>query len=1035
MMKQKIRVFLSGLIAISFLLSLGCETDTNVKQGSDTIEANTQATFVGQVLDFEYKPLQGVGVSLYADRIYSATTDSLGNYIINVPMGKIIATPGGGNGTVVGPNAVPAANANTTINRTFTVVFQRRGFAPYRDQISFSGSYGYSDGSGNVVLIEQLGQEQPVVVLHPYIDNFQFSVYAGGEPAKGARVTLHLPTGTYTGPSAHYEYATKSFKADENGLIQITADDELPANGSYKVFAAPYDPNGDGLYEFDAATTTFVLDATINTDSSLIHFEYNLAGKLVITQTQQAAIALSDSDDDINIVYCNLSELNSLPAEYSNFEIMVMLNRPVKYWDYALTDGSSRTMAIEVATTNNYFFTITPQSRLTPHGNNYTLKLIQTITYEGTPKGPFTLGTFKVYDENAYTQTLAAITPNINIEDKSSYKVDWDDLLYGGSPLSSDPYAKQGLIPSINISWPATEGADGYTCWVKDTLLNTTWNKVNLTVTYHDGVYCEGSFSVPNGFDYFPWTASPAIEPFINDNELKVAILPTNAEDNDDPALLEAASFVPLKLSDNWGPKIDTAGLFSGSITRTFNGARYDDTVQVAFSEPLADKDLIATDPNFADGVFGAAVTSGYFKVKEVRWFDDVAFVLDTDLTSRYNDLYGNYRFLMEVDLEPTVANKLSNKVTTGDRIVKVDDLSGFKVGENVAINGGVNLLIAGFDATGKNLFLDTALPAPVNSSDYDANSPLAMVGPVKVDTNKNITRVADELTRVYINAPTNAPSVGDFAYINDPDTLVEIIAVDTSLLGSNIYIIDFKDGTKTKTLSQLSQACLSGTVVKELAVNSGVGIGSAGLATGTTSAQAAADPNNSFETAAAIANLAVGDWVELASASGTNKRRVRINGLIPTVAPFVYTFAPTTSNLLIPAGWSITELGHDAATMTDATTCLAYPTVRLAAGTLGFDITSKVTFDDDAGPADPEEFDVLSVLYTTITSGSIRIIGLDDIPSVTDADNIIGTITRKADILKVKVMDRNGNTSQATDKNGDNLPDGDEITANGAVR
>lgn len=142
MRKGKIFSYLLAGVVVFSLLGIGCENNTRVtpnivtpnigtpnieNDSTTTITANTQVTFVGQVLDFQFSPLSGVRVDLLADKTYTATTDNLGNYIINVPTGKIIATPGGGNGDQVSPDA---GNSITTITRTFPVIYQKGGFNP-----------------------------------------------------------------------------------------------------------------------------------------------------------------------------------------------------------------------------------------------------------------------------------------------------------------------------------------------------------------------------------------------------------------------------------------------------------------------------------------------------------------------------------------------------------------------------------------------------------------------------------------------------------------------------------------------------------------------------------------------------------------------------------------------------------------------------------------------------------------------------------------------------------------------------------------
>lgn len=122
---------------------------------------------------------------------------------------------------------------------------------------------GYTDGSGAVVLLSKTGTVQPTVVLHPYIDNFKFCVMAGDQPAVGATVivsanseyTRDRDANSGSGFGDRYEKNSGLFVVDEEGFVTITAASQLPASTEYLIIGAPYDVDGDGMFEYNTTTT------------------------------------------------------------------------------------------------------------------------------------------------------------------------------------------------------------------------------------------------------------------------------------------------------------------------------------------------------------------------------------------------------------------------------------------------------------------------------------------------------------------------------------------------------------------------------------------------------------------------------------------------------------------------------------------------------------------------------------------------------------------------------------------------------------
>jgi hypothetical protein len=174
-------------IALATVLGISGCGDTNLDSTKQTIRSTTKASFAGRVVDVNGDSLSGVDITVFANHKYTTTTDSKGNYMVEVDMGDVVASGGGGSGNTDNSNIGDTQN---TLYREFPIEVSKSGYATYRQVIDFEGNIGYTDGSGAVVLLSQVGSALPKTVLYPYVDSFQFTVYAGDAPAAGAVVTL-----------------------------------------------------------------------------------------------------------------------------------------------------------------------------------------------------------------------------------------------------------------------------------------------------------------------------------------------------------------------------------------------------------------------------------------------------------------------------------------------------------------------------------------------------------------------------------------------------------------------------------------------------------------------------------------------------------------------------------------------------------------------------------------------------------------------------------------------------------------------------
>ena len=162
-MNKKVLSLLMVLIMAMFLISCGSDDDSTKNTG-DTIENDTSVAFVGKVVTPNGDPMSGVKVELISDTKQTATTDANGNWLINVDLGKIVATPGGGGQETTDNNL---GDNPDQIVRNFPVTISQNGFGTYRYEAQFSATIGYTDGTGAVMLLSKTGTVQPTVVLHP----------------------------------------------------------------------------------------------------------------------------------------------------------------------------------------------------------------------------------------------------------------------------------------------------------------------------------------------------------------------------------------------------------------------------------------------------------------------------------------------------------------------------------------------------------------------------------------------------------------------------------------------------------------------------------------------------------------------------------------------------------------------------------------------------------------------------------------------------------------------------------------------------
>jgi hypothetical protein len=1051
MMKKFIALLLVALIPMFFL---GCgdtknDTTTNDSSG-DTIANQSSVAFVGKVVDINGDPMPGVSVQLLADVSYSAGTDSNGNWIINVDLGRIVAV-GGGGGPETTDNDI--GTDPDVITRNFPIEYTRAGFGVYRQEADVDLTIGYTDGTGAVILLSKTGTVQPTVVLHPYIDNFSFYVYAGDQPADGATV-LFARYG-YPGEDDseqddtsnqgsrygdRYEMDAKVFVADENGMIEVKAADKLPADGTYMAFGSPYDPDGDGDFEYEATVLTqpsggFNLDVQWQ-DSALIHYEYDsVAGAVSITQTENAPYLLyRDASTDLQVVYCSIDNVQNLPiAEIATFKVYVMFNRPVTEQVLAAVNGplfrltaSGLNVPITWTTTNNYWYEITPAATLTPAGNMYAFTVANGAAWAGGLNGTLFTQNFYIYNPDATYS--ASITPGVDINTNTTYMVDWDDILFGL------PFADAGMIPTLNMSWAVDPTATGYEVWVKRS--GTAWYQVNwaapaVNYTYNDGLFIEANITLDtagggwgglfDAFDSDNTFGLAATEPFFGGNVIQVIVMPQNENGfAKDPNTIAAddATFIPLTLADNRGPELQTGAGWNpadpvNGVTAT---VRFDAMgVPLTVDEPLGDFTLVA---EYVTGQYGVRGASGYFTVTDVFWPDNDLADPDTDTA------YPSNRGYLAFDMSADVATTLTAAAAAGATTLTVADVTGFAIGDELAVgtNGAwvdglgtgdeaTAYTVVGFNSAAKTLTIDTGLTSA------------AAVG-----------------AAVYWRGPWQAGYAA--GSINEAGSTIGGFS-DTLLFVTNVHGMAVGEtrlttpgggtvGVVTDIEGAAAPATSYGTVAITTAMSAHMPAGSAvsGFSWGT--AANAVDPGN-IATTTVAAGAAAGSDVNLLLTSTLNivqgdvllidrgdaeEERVTVKSL------------PAANTVLVDLVFNHAATDTVEETRNISTTLfIGFPfsSMSSAAGLAGIQPSTTLAVDDLGGNTDSAAIVQIWNQYMVIND----LLYTDDATPVVsfyagaDWDN---SSARVSDYAQVNLLDRSTNDSSATDDDLDGTPDWDNI-------
>ncbi|RKG97647.1 carboxypeptidase regulatory-like domain-containing protein [Corallococcus sp. CA053C] len=357
------------LMAVLPLLVGGCgsdETDANndgVVDGirdpnnvSVVVPSTPKGTVSGQVLGTNLTPLADVTVSMTIGSQATpktATTDAAGNFVMtDVPAAAqvLLTFSKAGYATLRATSTVPAEAGTVPINN--------------------------GNASFGPITLAQLNSSLRFHVVTP-----------DGRPAAGAKGSLEVDRagsiilGNYETGTSVVSRVYVEATADDQGVLTFTgvpSGTELARlNGTYNLWVAPMDANGDGAPETGGFVTSYSGSAIVSTSvTRVINLPYTRpqAGALAIESSSVGSLKAPQATDPLN----NLVR----PGE----PIYVYFNQPVQPGSLLvrLTDEYAKESLSVTATVNNggYSATISPGGGVVQEGKEYNL-FVRAVSAEG----------------------------------------------------------------------------------------------------------------------------------------------------------------------------------------------------------------------------------------------------------------------------------------------------------------------------------------------------------------------------------------------------------------------------------------------------------------------------------------------------------------------------------------------------------------------------------------------------------------------------------------------------------------------------
>ncbi len=1078
------------LIAAVIGMQFGC-TDTATGPTDAAEQTGITKDVYGAISGFVHdlyinQSLRGVRVELEGIRQrYTATTNANGHFRINnVYLGTVTGVTGGA-GTGFADNTEPQK-----VEFDFPLFFNVDSHAPWKERVALS--YEYIVDNGTIVIPSGTFFEVGTTGLMPYVQGFTGTIYAGPgrTPAQGVTVMLDhtdFPSDRSDWPDCQgncpdcednqcesyedYVQLVNSFAVtDSNGVFVFDREDRVVAYDDYEFIVFPYDiptenspagcvsscegsedPDcvecdcfacvGDGIYDFDSMDMELDLRPKPASGNDLMDYELDASGNPVVTQQHLFAANVKHGSNTLKVIYCSLSNVGGgiIPANYNNFVINVTFNYPVfpifKLYKDRNIPVATRVEAVASSGGLGFSFDITPINQLNVMGNTWRFEILAAEDHTGnldlddcTDDGNLGASGDCYWDFNVAgfvppvgpmapwvdVNTGSAQTFDLAIADRRAiYRLYKDFGPTSPSSVLSVMQSGADLLPLINLAWdhPAsTVGVDmygnSYYAYIRDTSANTAWVERDLYGVFDDGQQVEGYMYLPSNFLY----PAGGDNNYLGDgNQVWVTILAVNEDgsiDNSQLATISAGSY--LVLADSWGPMIvysNTSIYGSNGSVSANGGTLYDERANVAYHEILNG----AVTPT-------ATTTSANFSVTGAYMDEKHTFVTTT--------------------FAPVVTATLVAPAAAGTNILVVDDVSGFYPGDDLALyldatlsvktegSGGPSsdIELDGYDDTTNILILNRNL-----SSSHAAGEVVAMLGPMQAGVSSWTNRLqqSTQQSAVFIAvAPDtlgNLPSSGSYLIINETE-IQPVSSTGLPVTMGGTLLAAYPAGTSANSaiagFGDVDGACCDLDDVDPVAT--------------TVLLQDASGGDTSIVVEDGT-DVAVGDWLMIGGDSRVDLVKVAsvvAGGSTEATVTFVAGQALhwSYSGRLTP----VVEL----TVVTVSTTLLAYPLIDVYYGIDDLLPGSSITIVDESEPTVVYSSTVLS---TYDAAGDNNWIGLADLaPEVCEGvcsvndfpywSAVSSDSTRTEDSIQLSVADTSGNSSLATDKDGDGQADFDEL-------
>ena len=596
----------------------------------ETMEIRT--VVFGHARDQYRRPLPGVTVRLMGDNLYETTTDEHGYFRIpNVYIGSARA--------LIGQAATGDADDNSDrlqINNDYILNLSHEGMATSTTDVDLEANL-YRTPNSYAYETAPFGFEG---ILVPYatatvkVITGESAADGSPVPASGARVEILRRQSD----ALRFDSIGISRVADENGVVEITSEDMLPATAGYRLVVMPYDSNpeeNDGT-EYDTVFQEIDL-APYSYFRSAPNGNYEVDHILVTLRDGRAnnaapSIAYTEPAEDDKIAPASpIRVVFSRPVDTSTLEYRI-----TGCVNAACNGGSAPLLTNELSRTPTSFsFQISDAHSHLFDGfrlqvNVQTLDgitLADTIDYDIDDSVrpldvavPMPMLNLESADGSTSESYFAAVdAASIFVADRDEFDAEsFRGTIFSSLAGSLDPaLGNTGLDLTLPIKFSAVAEAVGYRFFVRDFQYAVSWLEVGqMAADIHPVAAGDMVLANVNLSNYMSLYNVANESPFCCGNVVQLAVLPYFGQSDvnqggaiDVTRIAALDSNAILSLTDTFGPGIfpENDGLF-GDRTE-FANLEYDEMATVAFSERM-------------DGAAGIPElqTEGRYAIEFARW-------------------------------------------------------------------------------------------------------------------------------------------------------------------------------------------------------------------------------------------------------------------------------------------------------------------------------------------------------------------------------------------------------------------------------